>query len=85
VFELLKPGGVLAVADETRPKSPGKRLLYKLARLPLALFTFVFTQTSTRPVVGLEEKVRKAGFRIDRVEKRNLDSFFLLYAVKPEE
>jgi demethylmenaquinone methyltransferase/2-methoxy-6-polyprenyl-1,4-benzoquinol methylase len=85
VFELLKPGGVLAVADETRPAGPWKRLLYELVRLPLALLTFIFTQTSTYPVVGLEERVQKAGFRIDQVAKKNLDSFVLLYAVKPRE
>lgn len=83
-FNFLWPGGLLAIMDEMRPVDPWKRLLYQLCRLPLALLTFALTQTSTRPVSGLESKVREAGFVIEKVEMRNLDSLLLLYATKPE-
>lgn len=52
VFELLEPGGLLAIGDETQPASLWKRYLYQLVRLPLALLTFAITQTSTRPALS---------------------------------
>jgi len=80
--ERLKPGGRLAIADETRPRGILKRVVYALVRLPLALVTFAITQTGTRPVLGLEEKVLRAGYAIESVERRNLGSFLILYARK---
>ena len=80
--ELLKPGGRLVIADETRPTGMLKTVLYYLFRLPLAVLTFVFTQTSTRPVLRLGEKVLEAGYEIESVDKHNLGSYLVLYARK---
>lgn len=79
---LLKPGGCLVIADETRPMGLFKRVLYYLVRLPLAVLTFALTQTSTRPVLGLKEKVREAGYEIESTEMHNLGSYIMLYARK---
>ena len=79
---VLKSEGRLVVADETRPQGFFRRILYHLVRFPLALITFLFTQTTTRPVTDLEKKVSEAGFDIEKVERRNLRSFFILYATK---
>ncbi len=80
--QLLAPGGRLVIADETRPDKIWKRTIYHIVRLPLAFITFALTQTGTRPVIGLEEKVAAAGFTIDAVERRNLESYLVLYAHK---
>ncbi|NOZ76697.1 MAG: methyltransferase domain-containing protein [Euryarchaeota archaeon] len=72
---LLKDGGLLIIADEVVPEidscclsclllSALKKTFYHLTRIPLLILTFVLTQTSTRPVKGLKEKMREAGFRI---------------------
>jgi demethylmenaquinone methyltransferase/2-methoxy-6-polyprenyl-1,4-benzoquinol methylase len=80
VAALLVPGGRLVVVDETRPRGAGQRALYHLVRLPLALVTFSLTQTSTRAVEGLEEKVREAGFTIEDVQRRSMGSLVVLVA-----
>ena len=66
----LRPGGVLAVADEARPESAGARLRHRLARLPAVVTTWVMTQTTTRAVEHLADTVRRAGF--DDVDETRL-------------
>ncbi|MFC1849369.1 corrinoid protein-associated methyltransferase CpaM [candidate division CSSED10-310 bacterium] len=79
---VLKENGILVIADETRPKRRFKRFLYSLIRLPLLLFTFILTQTTTKAVEGLEEQVREVGFRITQCQLSNWDSFIYLVARK---
>ncbi|NOZ01872.1 MAG: class I SAM-dependent methyltransferase [Deltaproteobacteria bacterium] len=81
-FRILKTGGRLAIADEARPSTAGKRLLHGLVRIPLAALTFALTQTSTRAVAGLPRLVRRAGFTVDTEERSLLDSFLYLVAKK---
>jgi ubiquinone/menaquinone biosynthesis C-methylase UbiE len=70
-------GGLLAIADEVRPDHPMRRLLSRLARAPLVALTFLLTQTTTRPVEHLAERVRKAGF-MDVVEARRWGGTFAI-------
>jgi len=81
---VLRPGGRLALADEARPRGPLRRLLHGLLRLVPLLVTFALTQTTTRPVEGLAERVARAGLRIEKRERSALDSFLYLVAVKEE-
>ncbi len=83
-WRALKPGGRLALADEVRPGSMGKRLFSAAVRLPLVVATFALTQTTTRAVAGLPEQVEAAGFRIVTRELAALDSFLYLVASKAE-
>jgi demethylmenaquinone methyltransferase/2-methoxy-6-polyprenyl-1,4-benzoquinol methylase len=63
VLGRLKPGGVLAIADEIVPEGAWARLRYRLQRTALAALAYAWAQTVTHPVVGVEERVRDAGFR----------------------
>jgi len=81
---VLRPGGHLVLADEVRPRGRAGRLLHALLRIPLAVVTFVLTQTTTRAVADLEDRVRAAGFRIDTCERSSLDAFLYLGAVKED-
>lgn len=81
---ILKPGGTLAIADEVRPTTVGKKLLHGVIRIPLLALTFALTQTSTHAVDGLAESVRRAGFHVESEERSNLDSFLYLMARKDE-
>lgn len=67
---VLRPGGRLAIADEALPERRLARLAHACWRLPLAIVTWIFTQTSTRAIRDLAGKVRRAGF-VD-VEERKL-------------
>jgi hypothetical protein len=61
VHDLLFPGGVLVIADEV--KGAGARGVWRsVLRLPMAAFTWLLTQTGTRPVEGLLERLAAAGF-----------------------
>ena len=42
---------------------------WKLGRFPLAALTYLLTQTSTRPVRRLAEKMREAGYNEVREER----------------
>ncbi len=81
---LLAGGGRLALADETTPEGFVGRLLHAAVRLPLLLLTFALTQTTTRAVAGLEGRVARAGFRIEKAERSRMGSFLYLVAVKEE-
>ncbi|MHA1565894.1 MAG: corrinoid protein-associated methyltransferase CpaM [Alphaproteobacteria bacterium] len=82
IRRLLVADGLLVIADETRPQGLWRLILYHLVRLPLAVITFLFTQTTTRPVLALEEKAVQAGFVVEKVERRNLQSLLVLFARK---
>jgi ubiquinone/menaquinone biosynthesis C-methylase UbiE len=78
----LVTAGELMLADEVLPRAGFARAIYRLRRLPLLAATYLLTQTTTRPVAGLPERVRSAGFA--RVEEEHpWPGFLLLHAVRP--
>jgi demethylmenaquinone methyltransferase/2-methoxy-6-polyprenyl-1,4-benzoquinol methylase len=83
IKRILKPGGILLVADEVRPQAIIKILLHWLVRIPLVIITYILTQTSTRAVKNLPEKIKKAGFIIESVRLNKLGDFMELKATKP--
>jgi demethylmenaquinone methyltransferase/2-methoxy-6-polyprenyl-1,4-benzoquinol methylase len=58
---LLRPGGVLVLADEVAPASGGRWLAYRLQRLPLAALTYLLTQTTTHSARDLPGKLDRRG------------------------
>ena len=83
-FRLLRPGGMLVLADEVMPKNLAKRVVHGALAAILKAITYLATQTSTHPVRDLEQKVVNAGFEIQSIDHHQLDSFEVLYAKKPE-
>jgi ubiquinone/menaquinone biosynthesis C-methylase UbiE len=81
---VLKPEGMLLLADEATPKNTAKRIFNGILRLPLVVITFIITQTTTRAVRDLPGKVEQAGFEIESLELSMLDTFIILKARKPE-
>lgn len=63
---LLVPAGRLVVADEVLPKSRGARAARAVARFPVAVLTYLLTQTSTSAIPDLSELVSGCGFTIER-------------------
>jgi len=82
---LLGDGGRLVLADEVVPRRWSLRLLNRVLRLPLVLLTYILTQTTTRAVEGLEEKVTGAGFAVRSAERSLLGGLELVVAAKSEE
>jgi len=85
VKRLLKPGGLLLVADEVRPKSLSKRVLNWLIRFPLVIIAYLITQTTTHAVKDLPEKIKESGLLIESVRLNKIENFIELVARKPEE
>jgi ubiquinone/menaquinone biosynthesis C-methylase UbiE len=60
----LRPGGVLAIADEVRPHRFIKRALQKLVRGPQAALGWIIAGSVSRPIPDLAEEATAAGFAI---------------------
>lgn len=59
---LLKPGGRLLIADEMLPAGTGARLLFWAVRLPLVIFTWLLTRTTTTPLRHFSQTLIESGF-----------------------
>lgn len=81
-YMCLAPEGALVIADETAPKGGMSRLVYRLRRLPLAAATYLLTQTTTRPLDGLCQRVQAAGFSIVSTQPMWSGGFLIVHAVK---
>jgi len=84
-WRVLRPGGLLLVADEVRPPDLVKRLLHALIRAPLVAVTYLITQQTTHAVNNLPAKVRQAGFAIEATHSSPLGSFVELVGRKAGE
>ncbi len=80
-YRVLKPGGLIIIADEIKPQSLAKRILQLLIRIPLVAITYILTQTSTRPLKDIRNLLAEAGFEIIYQKKSRLD-FFGLYVAR---
>lgn len=76
----LRPGGVLAAADEVRPRSFWKRLLLVALRGPQALLGWLLTGAVSRPIPDLAQEIREAGLTVRSEERWLLGSLGLVIA-----
>jgi ubiquinone/menaquinone biosynthesis C-methylase UbiE len=83
VVRILKPGGLLLVADEVKPRNPLCRLIHSLIRTPLAVFTYIITQQTTHAVAGLSDNLTGAGLSVLSVDSNTMGSFSTVVARKP--
>ena len=82
IRRILKVNGQLIIMDETPPKNFLKRFIYTLLRFPLVILTLILTQTTTKTVKHLPEKILSTGFTINEVNYFNMDSFIQVFATK---
>lgn len=85
LYSRLRPGGTIVIADEVLPRTWARRLRYRLGRLPVALLTFALTQTTTRPVDRLAERMCAAGFAAVKEERLPSGAFSIVSGTKREE
>lgn len=81
---LLRPAGLLLLADEARPRTLGRRLVHLVLRIPLAALTWVLTGTTTRAVGDLPGLVEGVGFEIAQVCRGLLGSWIEVVARRGE-
>ncbi len=82
---ILKPEGLLLVADEVRPKKLIRRILNALFRSLLKAFVFLATRTATRALKNFQGRLEKRGFRIISSELNKGQDFLELAAKKMTE
>ena len=82
---ILKPGGLFLVADEVRPKSLAKRILHGFLRVPLVIITYLFTQTSTKTLKHLPEKIEEVGLTVESMRLSTMEDFIELIGRKPKK
>lgn len=82
---LLRPRGILLLADEVRPKGLAQRLLIAALRAPLAVLTWLLTQTTTHAVPDLPRLVEVAGVEVLAVRTGLLGSWAEVVARRPEK
>lgn len=83
ITRLLKPGGILLIADEVRPSGLWKRLLHQLVRIPLMVTTYLLTQTTTHPIKNLAHRIEESGLKIKEIRSNWLGTFMQIVARKP--
>ena len=80
---IMKPGGLLLVADEVRPYKIYKKIFNGLRRLFFGAIVFIITQTTTRALKDLPEKIRDSGFDIKSIKLNRGENFIEIVAWKP--
>jgi ubiquinone/menaquinone biosynthesis C-methylase UbiE len=83
IRRILRPGGLLLVADEIRPGSWTRRLISGLIRFPLLVLTWLATQQTTHRIAHLASRLEEAGLRIVSIRRSFLGSFGEFVAMKP--
>ena len=83
VRRILRPGGLLLIADEVEPADLARRALHFLIRAPLVVLTYLLTQQTTHAVDDLPAWLANAGFSVESVHVHALGSFIEVVARKP--
>ena len=81
-YRLLSSGGYLILADETKSSNIFKRSLNFVIRLPLVIITWILTQTTTKAIVNLDNRIIEAGFTIISFNTNWLENFTEIVAKK---
>jgi demethylmenaquinone methyltransferase/2-methoxy-6-polyprenyl-1,4-benzoquinol methylase len=81
-YRILRPNGLIIIADEVKPRSSWKRIVRSSIRIPLALITYLFTQTSTKALEDIKGPMTNVGFKIIRERRSFIDSFALFVGKK---
>lgn len=85
VKRILKPGGLLLVADEVRPIRVTKRITRWLIRFPLAIITYLISQTITTALKDFPERIEERGLLVESVRLNKMESFIEIVGRKPNE
>lgn len=80
----LRPWGTIVVGDEARPPTRTARARHFLGRLPVMLWTYLLTQTRTRPVADLGAKLRAAGFERVTEDRYDDGAFVIAQGWRPQ-
>lgn len=84
IKRILKPGGLLLVADEVPPRQIWRKIILVPLRQLFKLIVYLTTGTTTRAIDHLPAKIKNAGFEIISLKVNRGENFMELKAKKPE-
>jgi len=84
VKRILKPGGLLLIADEVKPKNISNKILNEIIRFPLKIIIYIITQTTTQAIDNLPKKIKESGLLIDSIRLNNIENFIELIVKNPK-
>lgn len=84
-FRALKPGGLLAIADEVVPSTGARRFLQAVTRAPLLAVTYLISRASTRPLENLPAEAEAQGFTIEKEVRSHGDAFAIFVVRRFDE
>lgn len=75
---ILKPNGLILIADEVVPQQKLKKVLHVIIRIPMLLATYLVSRTTSHPIADLAAEISTAGFTIQKVIRSHGDSFAMV-------
>ncbi len=75
---VLKPHGIIVIADEAVPRKKLQKISHLLFRIPMLLATYLVTRTTTRPLLNPERELTAAGFIVEKEIRSHGDSFAIV-------
>lgn len=75
---VLKPHGLIVIADEVVPRKTIKKLIHTMIRIPMLIATFLVSRTTTRPLANLSGELTAVGFTIEKETRSHGDSFAIV-------
>lgn len=81
-YSILKPGGLMIIADEVKPLRISMQLYRAIVGLPLKIMAYILTQSTTRPLRDLTPIMTSTGFTKIQEERMWKDSFIYIRAQK---
>ena len=82
---VLKPGGVLVIADEVVPDKAIRKLLQFIVRLPMLVLTYLVSRSSTHPLGHLPGDLINAGFRVKKEIRSKGGTFAMVVGGVPPD
>jgi demethylmenaquinone methyltransferase/2-methoxy-6-polyprenyl-1,4-benzoquinol methylase len=81
---VIKPGGVLVVADEVVPYNAVRKFLQFLIRLPMLVLTYLVSRAYTHPLDNLPGDLNNAGFKVKKEIRSKGGTFAMVVGGVPE-
>ena len=75
---ILKPDGIIAIADEVIARNTLQKMAHLLFRIPMLLATYLVTRATTRPLRNPKGELTAAGFVVEKEIRSHGDSFTIV-------
>jgi ubiquinone/menaquinone biosynthesis C-methylase UbiE len=75
---ILKPEGIIAIADEVIPCHTMQKMAHLMFRIPMLLTTYLIARSTTRPLQNPKDQLNAAGFVVEKEIRSHGGSFSIV-------